>query len=207
MANLLNTDHTTNFKYGLYINFKALYDYHLELKINDSYLTMNHCIIIAFIIEQFEKNHKMPDIKYNGERYALMNSPFILPNLIYLKLKNRQLSNYLESLKKHKLIKTYIIKNKDRYINVNDHLLKLWYSQHHTIRHTNYLEANWPDMWKSYVNEWKPYFNERKIDFKNFIDNFNDTCVINGENLNSKNIYEHLINATNYKLFGGKTKY
>ncbi|GAA4940503.1 hypothetical protein GCM10023314_11670 [Algibacter agarivorans] len=190
-----------NYYYGSYINYKAIKDFHLNNNLKDEYLKVSHCVLLAFIIESFRKNDKMPMIMFEGEKYVLMNTNYILDNLIYLKVSSRMLKKYLVPLKDNGLIKIHIKNRKDRYINVHKKLIELCYDVDYSIRSISFLEKNKPTLWKGFVNEWQPLFNDKES-FKKFIDRFNDTRDINEYNYNTKNIYEHLLNAVKFELYG-----
>lgn len=198
MDNKQNPNNPVNYRYGSYVNYKAFKDYHISKNICDQYFKNPHCTLMAFIIENFHKMEKMPHITVNGERFVMMNSNFILDNLIYLKVKSRMLINYLNELKNSGMIKIHVHEKTNRYINVDKTLIKLYYEIDYTISSTNYLEKNKPMLWKDFVNEWKPNFDNGQ--WKNFIDDFNATRVIEGHTLNTKTIYEHLLNSVRYHL-------
>ena len=205
MKNTQNTTSILNYKYGLYINYKAFNDYHISNNLDDKYFKIIQCNLMAFIVAEFHKNHKMPHRMIKNERYVMMNSDYILDNLIFLKIKSSMLKKYLVPLKANGLIKVYVENRKDRFINVSKQLINLYYSMDISIRPTNYLEHFRPDLWKDFKNEWELQFKDKKS-FKLFIDNFNDNRDIKGYPNNVKDINTHLKNAAEHKLFG-KLKY
>jgi hypothetical protein len=203
MSNIQNKENPANYKYGSYINFKAIKDYCIKRKINDDYIKPQHCILLAFMVESYYKASKMPSIEINGTRYIMMNSNYILNNLIYLRVKERSLKYYISDLKKSKIINIHVENKKDRYVSIDSVLVNLYYNNDHTFKSTNYLAKNQPDLWKGFVSDWQPYFKTTE-DFKRFIDGFNDTRDIDEMPYNSKEIYDHLINAVKYKIYGKK---
>ena len=108
MKNTLKTQHEVNFKYGSFLNYKAFKDYHVTNKISDAYFNKNHCVIMAFIVDDFRKTKTIPDITIENEKYVLMNSNYILNNLIYLKIKKSQLKKYL--ILKYRLLNFVLLK-------------------------------------------------------------------------------------------------
>ncbi|PKQ45911.1 hypothetical protein [Confluentibacter flavum] len=201
MKNKQNTDNQVNYKYGSYINYKAFKDYHVINNINDGYFNVYHCMIMGFILDEFHKNNNMPQLLFENEKYVLMNTNYILDNLIYLGIKESMFKKHFRLLKVNGLVKIKVIKRKDRYVNVNKQLIELCFNLDYTIKPTNYLEQYKPHLWKSFKNEWEQYFKD-KISFKKFIDDFNDTRNENDYNYNSKEIYFHLLNAVQFKIYG-----
>jgi hypothetical protein len=197
VVNIMKNSKNNNFKYGLYHNYKAIYDYHKENEIDDKYLKSNHCYLLTFLVDQFIKNKNGIQRVINGERYILMNTNYILDNCIYLKIGKRQLKNLIKELDDYGIIKRYLDTN-ERYINLNKQLIDIWYSDW-TITAISYLQQLKPTLWKSFVNEYRPFFNNQKT-FKTFIDDFNDTRAMNEEPNELQAIYDHLINSVKYKL-------
>ncbi|MFD1163675.1 hypothetical protein [Hwangdonia seohaensis] len=196
----------THYYYGGYINFKAFRDYHLNNGLDDNYFKSNHCLVLAFIVEKFHKHDNTPHIIHNNKKYILVNTNFIVDNLIYLKVKSRTVKNYLEAFKKNNLISVEVRNENSRYVNVNSELIKLCYDIHYAIRPINFLQKNKPELWKMFMNEWEVYF-ESKQSFKKFVDDFNDTRDIEEYSYNTKTIYEHLLNSVHYHIYGkGKVR-
>lgn len=188
-----------NYYYGSYINYKAIRDFHLHFNLNDSYLKPAHCILLSFITESFHKHDKLPSIQCGDKRYVLMNTNFILHNLIYLKVGHRQIKNYLQDLRRNQLIQTVIAENRNRYITVHTKLIQLCYKLDWNISSTNYLEKNKPELWKAFISEWKPHFKDTES-FQDFIWYFNGTRTIKAYSYNTKYIYNHLLNAVRFWL-------
>lgn len=203
MTNIQNSDTPTNYRYGSYVNYKAFKDFHILKNVCDLYFKSPHCLLMAFIVESFHKNDKMPMIEINKERFVLMNSNYILDNLIYLKVKPRMLKIYLNELKTSEMIKVHIEGENNRYINVDKSLIQLCYEIDYSIRSINFLQKNKPTLWKGFVNEWQPHFKSKK-EWKDFIDDFNDQRDIEGYSYNTTNIYEHLLNAVKVKVYKRK---
>lgn len=191
----------SNYYYGGYINYKAFKDYHLNNCIDDTYFKSNHCLLLAFIVEKYHKNDKAPYLMHDGKKYVLMNTNFMADNIINLKVKSRMIKNYIADFKKYNLISVEVRNKNSRYIHVNEELIKLCYEIDYTIRPINFLKNNKPELWKGFVNEWEVYF-KTKGGFKEFIDDFNDTRDIKDLSYNTKTIYEHLVNAIRYHLYG-----
>ncbi|WP_147677276.1 hypothetical protein [Algibacter pacificus] len=192
-----------NFNFASYVNYKAFKDYHVKHGIDDEYMTSNYCVLLAYIIENFQKNSNMPRIKRNGLDYALMNTGFILENLIYLRIESRSLKSYIKVLKDNGIIKVWIEDENNRFIHVNPDLIKLCYEMDYSTRPINFLIKNKPELWKAFACEWEPHF-KSKEDFKKFCDYFNDERDMQGYNNNTKNIYDHLVNAVRRNLYGKK---
>lgn len=199
----MNKENVSNYYYGSYVNYKAFKDYHITNNIDDKYFKSNHCLILAFIVERYYKHLKTPSISYKNEKYLLMNTNYILNNLVYLKIAPRQFKNCLSQLKTNGLIKVFIENKTNRYIFVNSDLIKLCYTKDWTITPIDFLIKNKPDVWKVFKNEWEPHF-KNKESFKKFIDDFNDNRIMEGENFNTSNIYDHLINSVRNKLYSKK---
>ncbi|MCB0747282.1 MAG: hypothetical protein KDC90_07440 [Ignavibacteriae bacterium] len=195
----------SNYCYGSYFNYKAFNDFHLIKGIDDSYLTPGHCMLLAFMVEKFYKDRKMPMIEKNGIRYVLMNTNFIKDNLIYLNVKERTIKNYISKFKRHGLMKIEVKDKSNRYVNINDELVNLCYEKYGIWKPINYLMEYRPEWWKGFVNEWRPYFIDEDS-FKLFVDNFNDTRDIEQLSYNTKEIYDHLLKSVNYKIYGSGSK-
>ncbi|PNW27411.1 hypothetical protein [Formosa algae] len=201
MKNKQNKQEPINFKYGVYINYKAFKDYHLLNGISDNYFKIQHCCLMAYIIDEFQKNSNLKTLNFDNEKYVYLGNKFILDNLVYLKIEKSMLQKYLNTLKTNGLIKTHVLNDTKRYINVNNQLLELYFGgMDFSITAINYLIQYKPTYWKTFKNEWEPHFKNQEH-FKQFIDNFNNTRLLEGLNNNGKEIFEHLTNAVNYELY------
>lgn len=205
MSKIPNNEISTNYYYGSYLNYKAFKEFHYINKIDDSYLTPGHCMLLAFMVEKFQKDLKMPHLIKNGLRYVLMNTNFIKDNLIYLSVKERTIKYYISTFKKVGIIDVEIMNKNNRFVNINNELLNLYPKRHWSMTPINYLIKNYPDLWKSFVNDYEPYFNSKE-DFKRFVDDFNCNREIDELSYNSKEIYGHLLNSVRYKIFGAGNK-
>ncbi|WP_370477078.1 hypothetical protein [Tamlana flava] len=202
---IIQNEARVNYYYGSYLNYKAFKDFHLKNNIDDSYLTPAHCMLLAFMVDKFYKDRKMPHIVKNGCRYVLMNTNFIKDNLVYLFVGERMIKKYISNFKKFGLMKIEVKDESNRYVNINKELINLCFEKHFTFRPINHLIQSRPELWKGFVKEWEPYF-DSKEEFKFFIDDFNDTRDIDELNYNSKEIYEHLINSVKFKIYGKGSK-
>ena len=201
MNNNIKKSENLNFKYGFYKNYKAFKDYHLANNLCDKYFNDRYAEILAFIVDEFYRNDNMPSMIINKERYVMMNSNYILDNLIFLKINSGMLKKYLRPLKINGLIKVHVEMRKDRFINVNKQLIDLYFFKGWTISSINYLEKMKPHLWNSFKNEWQPQFKDKES-FKTFIDAFNATRDINGSKYNTTDIFNHLINSVQFKIYG-----
>jgi hypothetical protein len=186
--------------YGQYHNYKAIKDFHLVNGLNDSYFKPQHCMILTFITESFFRQKKMPSINHLGKRYVLMNTNFIMDNLPYLQVKERQIKNYIKQLSDNKFINLYNEGNRNRYVNVNSKFVELCYQREYLpMSAVAILAKSKTHFWKMFVDEWKPRFKDETL-FNKFLVGFDSNRLVKQSSYNPNDIAQHIINAVRKEL-------
>lgn len=129
-----------NYQYNIFINQKALIDFEEELKICTKRISYDHYVILAIIIISMKYENGFYKHKYiEYDRYIFLNTcvflkqlPKIKPTMVYNKLLVLQDLGYI----------LMVIENQnERYIAVNEILLKKWIGTNKNT-HTKYLKKH-----------------------------------------------------------------
>lgn len=189
------------FRYGSYINYKAISDFHQLFNIDDEYFKPSHCMVLAFIIECYHKHENLYTLTIEKRKFVMLNTNFILMNLKYIKVGPRQVKKYIQLFKEKGIIDIFIHERTNRFIHVKTDLIRLYYPLSLNMSPTKFLRKFKPIYWQGFVNEWKPYFKDDKS-FNDFIFRFDCERDIQGYSYDAKSIFKHLVNTAQFKVYG-----
>jgi hypothetical protein len=177
------------FTFGYYLNNRAFIEHSRKAKLNKK-LDDRHQTILSLIIHIYENYKKIETHKEKNELFKYMSDKLILNQNPLLKIKSRQLKNYIRTLIEYKYIKVSIRENNKRFICIDNDYMDLMRNENWEITPVNFLRRYKPHLYKSIEIEYKPQLK----DFDYSIECFNTANVLNGngKKYTISNIYSTL---------------
>ncbi len=115
------------YNWNSFINNKAIIDFEVENNLRSKRIGMNCYYLLSFFIDlHINTVNKNGIIKktINDKVYIYASTLFIINNLPLLKTNRQSLTGYLERLERYGYIERFINDNYQRFIGINDELLK-----------------------------------------------------------------------------------
>ncbi len=160
------------YRYNLFINTKAIWDFLAINKTQNIIKNTNQIHLLSFLVDMSSTDGIINMTAEDGAKYIYVTDNFILNNLKFLGVQSRQLKNILKQLEIAKTIQRKTINNNQRYIRVHPELIELWHVENWTMKASSYMANHRPKLWDSFKNNWLPILGAEK--FKDAIDWCND---------------------------------
>lgn len=177
-----------NFRYALYFNILPIIKYLVNQNLDINVLNMSDKTLIIYLVTKY-KEGSTKTMVINNKKYMHIANPYILNDLnVWINVKEGQLKIMIKKLVKYNFIEIELIKNKYRYIKINNEFLELFQNDNSNKTPIEYLREFNPDYFKIVIDEYQPYLEN----FKELIEKFETNYILNNEPYNTKKIFNKL---------------
>ena len=183
MENNENENLKKNFQFVFSVNQKILFEYLLSKGLTEKELNQSDILFISFLVKT-STNTFVKFKTIENEKYFFINNEFILNNLIFLNVKDRQIGIMIKKLVKLGIIKRQIENKNTRYLKVDDFILTNWNTVNDDLTISELLKKFKPLIWAKIENDFSSYknFDLWIVDFDNKnLNTKKDTEKISGE--------------------------
>lgn len=184
----MKTNDLGNFRYALYFNILPIIKYLVSQNLDINVLNMNDKTLIIYLVTKY-KEGSIQTMIINNQKYMYISNPYIINDLyVWINVKEGQLKNMIKKLVKYNFIEIELIKNKYRYIKINNEFLELFQNDNSNKTPIEYLREFEPGKFEIIINEFQPYL----IDFKELIERFETNFILSNEPYKTKKIFNML---------------